>query len=116
MESLPGSHRWGSGPMNVFELFLPLYEPGGTRFAAELFHATRDELVERFGGLTIYARAPATGLWAQEGSDAERDHLVVYEVMVEDNDRAWWSAYKSLLQQRFRQKEMVIRRSVIDLV
>jgi hypothetical protein len=102
--------------MHVFQLFLPLYDPAGPRFTADVFHATRDELVERFGGLTMYTRAPATGLWGEEGSTAERDSLVIYEVMVEDYDPAWWSAYKDLLKQRFRQKEMIIRRSVIDLV
>ena len=41
-----------------------------------------EELIERFGGLTTYSRAPANGYWLEDGENAVRDETVVYEVMV----------------------------------
>ena len=38
-----------------------------------------------------------------------RDEIVVYEVMCETVDRAWWSNYRATLERRFRQDELVIR-------
>ena len=38
-----------------------------------------------------------------------RDELVLYEVMVESLDRAWWSGYRSELERRFRQERVVVR-------
>jgi streptogramin lyase len=39
----------------------------------------------------------------------ERDDIVVYEVMVDDLDRAWWSTYRAGLEQRFGQEEIAVR-------
>ena len=44
----------------------------------------RDELIKTYGGLTAYARAPATGYWNKEASPSApvvRDDIVVYEVL-----------------------------------
>jgi hypothetical protein len=34
---------------------------------------------------------------------------VVYEVMVESLDAAWWADYRQALQRRFEQDELVVR-------
>jgi len=71
--------------------------------------------VDRFGGLTAYNRAPAQGLWNDDGG-VERDEIVVYEVMADDLDPAWWAAYRTGLAQRFDQKELVVRAQPIELL
>ena len=101
--------------MHLVQLLLPLYAQDGGRLDAALFGAVRQELVDRFGGLTAYSRAPANGLWENDGS-VERDDIVVYEVMSERLDRAWWARYRQELAARLRQKELVVRAQVIEVL
>ena len=101
--------------MHLVQLLLPLYGQDGARLPGELFAAVREELVDRFGGLTAYSRAPASGLWAEgEGEAVEHDDIVVYEVMVDALDRDWWRHYREDLTARFRQKELVVRAQRIE--
>lgn len=95
--------------MHLIQLFVPLKDNSGTPFAPALFSAVRAELTQAFGGVTAYQRAPATGLW-DDGSDGiQRDELVLFEVMVESLDRAWWKRYAADLAQRFHQDEVLVR-------
>lgn len=102
--------------MHLVQILLPLVADGGERLPQPLFGAVRAELVERFGGLTAYTRAPAKGLWAEGRDTVEHDDIVVYEVMVEELDRAWWAGYKAGLERRFRQKELVVRAQAIEML
>ena len=95
--------------MHLVQILLPLYDPAGERFPAVLYARVKDELTERFGGLTAYARAPAEGLWETPHGRTQRDDIVVYEVMIEELDRAWWTQYRQELEQRFRQRELAVR-------
>ncbi len=95
--------------MQLVELLIPLYDNRGKRFARAHYRATTEELTEKFGGLTAYVHAPATGLWKKRSSKALRDDLVVYEVMVERLERKWWAAYRRKLEARFDQDELVVR-------
>ncbi|HVL75382.1 MAG TPA: hypothetical protein VM406_05145, partial [Noviherbaspirillum sp.] len=70
---------------------------------------TRTELIERFGGLTAYSRAPADGLWKPDGGAAVRDELVVVEIMADVLDEAWWKDYRHRLEVRFRQQSILVR-------
>lgn len=99
--------------MHLVQILLPLYDPEGERFAQELYARVKDELTERFGGLTAYARAPAEGLWEQRPGKTQRDDIVVYEVMAEELDSPWWTQYRQELEQRFRQRELVVRAHAI---
>jgi hypothetical protein len=99
--------------MHLVQLLLPLYGQDGEKLPPTLFAAVRAELVERFGGLTAYSRAPASGLWA-EGERVEHDEIVVYEVMVPRLERPWWKGYREELTKRFRQKELVVRAQRIE--
>ena len=94
--------------MHLVQLLLPLYSNSGIPFEQKLFLEVRNELVERFGGITAYTRAPANGLW-QESERIVRDDLVVYEIMAETLDEDWWRRYRVLLQDRFQQESLVIR-------
>ena len=95
--------------MHLIQLFLPLRDNEGKAFAPATFAAVRDELTDAFGGVTAYQRAPATGLWEDGGDTVQRDDLVLFEVMVESLDRAWWKRYGADLADRFRQDEILVR-------
>jgi hypothetical protein len=100
--------------MMLVQLLLPLYDGEGRRFDQAQFEVVVRELTERFGGLTAYARSPAAGLWQDEPGRTQRDDIVVYEVMVEALDRAWWKGYRERLEREFRQKELVVRAQEIQ--
>lgn len=51
--------------MHLVQLLLPLYNNSGMRFEKNLYKEVRDELVNRFGGITAYTRAPVHGLWQE---------------------------------------------------
>jgi hypothetical protein len=44
------------------------------------------------------------------------DEIVVFEVMTEALDAAWWGNYRSQLERDFRQDQIVIRASTIALL
>ena len=94
----------------LVEIFLPLFDRKGKRFPARLHEAVRAELVTQFGGMTAHLRTPALGLWkARDRARAERDVLIIYEVMTPRLKRSWWSNYRRQLEAKFRQQELVIR-------
>lgn len=95
--------------MHLVQLLLPLRDGAGRPFPASHYAELRATLTERFGGLTAYTRAPAEGLWAPEGEPPARDDVVVYEVMVDALDAAWWRALRASLEARFEQDELVVR-------
>jgi len=96
--------------MYLVQLLLPLFDNDGQRLPESAFRTVREELTTRFGGLTAYSRAPATGLWQDEDDGSTtHDEIVVYEVMVDALDRLWWASYREGLERTFRQKELVVR-------
>lgn len=97
----------------LVQLLLPLRAPDGTALPAEPYARLTAELTARFGGLTAYTRAPAEGLW-DDGAERVRDDIVVYEVMADALDRAWWAALRRRLERELRQDELVIRASAAE--
>lgn len=100
--------------MHVIEIFLPLNRRDGAAQPAERIGELRRELLERFGGLTAFTRAPAEGLWADESDRVERDRIVILEVMAEEIDRGWWTALRERLERELDQEEVLIRASAVD--
>jgi hypothetical protein len=94
--------------VHLVQLLLPF----GRR--REMYERVFRELTERFGGMTAYSRSPAEGLWKKRRDAAERDDIVVVEVMVERLDRRWWARYRATLERRFRQREVVVRAHAIE--
>ena len=43
-----------------------------------------------------------------------RDDIVIFEVMADQLERPWWRQYRTELEQRFSQTELVIRASPIE--
>jgi hypothetical protein len=95
--------------MFVIEIFLPLRDNRGDAFSKSAFDAVKRTLTDRFGGVTQFVRAPAIGLWEDDRGEVRRDEIVVYEVMAESLDRAWWRSYRARLEADFKQEEVVIR-------
>lgn len=102
--------------MHLIQILLPLYDNAGAQQPAELFEQTREDLIGRFGGLTAYTRAPAKGLWKEDASTTKRDDIVIYEVMTESLDEAWWRTYRGNLEQRFQQEEIVVRAQSVKVL
>jgi len=101
-------------PVYLVEFFLPVFDNEGARFPKQAFDRVRDELTERFGGVTAFMRSPAMGLWEDEGGSVRRDDLVSFEVMTETLDRDWWRNYREGLGKHFRQQEILMRASSFE--
>lgn len=99
--------------MHLVQLLLPLKDQDGKPFPRSFYRSVRETLTDRFGGLTAYSRAPAEGVW-DDGDEVAHDDIVVYEVMVEDLDRAWWGDYRARLERQFDQEELVVRAEQIE--
>ena len=102
--------------MYLIQLLLPLHDNERNEFTPEVYTSVRLELSERFGGLTVYTRAPALGLWKPNGSEASRDDIVIFEVMAKELDADWWREYKHDLERRFRQEMLVIRAQEMQML
>lgn len=96
--------------MFLIQVLVPLADNNGARFPDAAFAKLSTELASQFGGLTAYTRSPAIGLW-QPASDESprRDDVVVFEVVADELDRSWWAGYRTALEQRFRQDDVMIR-------
>jgi len=95
--------------MHLVQLLLPVRDEEGRAYPRELYDELVRLLTERFGGVTAYTRAPATGLWEAASGETVRDQVVVYEVMAEALDPDWWGELRADLERRFRQEELVVR-------
>ena len=100
--------------MYHIQLLLPLYDNEGRAFSGAEFARVRDELTERFGGVTAYSRSPAEGVWKDEEGGVSRDSVVAFEVLADDLDRDWWAAYRDALAARFRQDELMITAAAVE--
>jgi len=102
--------------MHLVQCFLPLYDNEKNKFPQSMYEAVCRTLRDRFGGLTGYTRAPASGLWKDHDAGATHDDLIIYEVMAESLDIEWWRNYRRELESRFRQEHIVIRAHPIELL
>lgn len=100
--------------MFLVQMLLPIYDDSGERFPQAYFSEVREHLTQRFGGVTVYLRSPAEGTWRDRTGGIDRDDMVMCEVMVEELDRTWWSAYRTQLERRFRQEELVVRATALE--
>jgi hypothetical protein len=98
-------HRAG---MVLVQLLLPQTDPEGQPLGTAVA-TTRAELVERFGGITAYLRSAALGAWVNPEGRVERDDVVMVEVIADAFDRPWWRDYRRVLEERFRQREVLVR-------
>ena len=102
--------------MQLVQILLPLYNNKKEQFTANLFANVKQELTDKFGGITTYSRSPATGLWKENEDKTVKDDIIIYEVITENIDRDWWLAFKENLRQAFQQDELLVRTWAIELI
>ena len=102
--------------MKLMQVLLPLYDNQGQALPKALFDKVREEMRQRFGGVTAFIRSPAIGVWEDEQGTVCRDDVVLFEVMADTLDRAWWDNYRRILEQRFRQESILIRATDVELL
>ena len=95
--------------MHLVQILLPLHDNAQEPFPREEYVRVRQELMERFGGLTVYTRAPAEGMWKPNENHTSRDDIAIFEVMASKLDPDWWRNYRHELEARFRQDVILIR-------
>lgn len=95
--------------MYLVQILLPVYDNAGHAFEPDDYVELRSELADRFGGVTTYMRAPARGIWKGDTGETSRDDIVIFEVMTEELDRAWWNGFRKELERRFRQESLIVR-------
>ena len=95
--------------MHLVQILLPTHDNDQEPLPREAYGRVREELTERFGGLTVYTRAPAEGLWRLNDNYTSRDDIVIFEVMAKELDASWWRKYRHDLEKRFRQDVILIR-------
>jgi hypothetical protein len=99
--------------MYLIEILLPLRDKKERPFAARIYQSLRDDLTERYGGVTAFTRAPAEGE-TRAGSGKVHDDIVLFEVMTDKIDRHWWKQYRESLERTFEQDEIVVRAIAFD--
>jgi hypothetical protein len=73
-----------------------------------MFTDVRRELMDLFGGVTVFSQGPAQGFWqGEEGTS--RDDIVIFEIMTEAVDESWWKTRRERLEDEFRQDEVIVR-------
>jgi len=98
---------------SLVQILLPTSDAEGVGFPVVVFNDVRAVLTKQFGGMTFYSNAPAEGIWGS-GPNAEKDDIVIAEVMVDAVDAGWWRDYRSALERIFRQDEIVVRALPIE--
>jgi hypothetical protein len=99
-----------------YEILLPLQSNDGSSVPDRDLNQTREELVDRFEAVSVQPGTVA-GLWVHEGTRYE-DSLVRFTVDVEDTseNRQFFVAWKPILLQRFRQLDIYITSSLIEVI
>ncbi|MBA2743508.1 MAG: hypothetical protein H0U43_04225 [Chthoniobacterales bacterium] len=95
--------------MYLVQILLPIHDNAQASFPREDYRRVRQELTEKFGGMTVYTRAPAEGHWKLNDNHTSRDDIVIFEVMATELDATWWRNYRRELEARFRQEVIVVR-------
>ena len=99
--------------MQLIEILLPVADNRGQAFDQKKFDDLREVLTRKFGGLTTFARTPAQGYWRPDSQNTHVEDVVVFEVMADDVDEAWWFECRTELERTFEQTEIVIRSHAI---
>lgn len=102
--------------MYLIQILLPLYDNDARPIPHNEFEQVRDELAERFGGITTYVHSPAEGLWKESATSTVHDDIVIYEVMAGELDREWWRDYRLGLAGRFHQEVLIVRVNEVHML
>lgn len=101
--------------LHLVQVLLPCTDNEGQPFAKEDFEQVKQELGDRFEGVTARLQAPAEGLWGG-GPSTDRDDIVIFEVMTDEIDLEDWRRRRADLERHFRQDKVIIRYLPMALV
>lgn len=76
--------------MHLIQIFFSVFNPQKLLFPSHFYKKLSKNLTEKLGGLTSYFRSPAEGLWKEDGNKTVKDDIIIYEIVVETVDIAWW--------------------------
>ena len=96
-------------PATRYEILLPLKYNDGSSVEPERLLQTKQDLVQKFGALTVDPY-PVQGLWTHQGTSYQ-DALLRYTVDVEEDTAAvqvFFGEFKEILKSRFRQLDVWI--------
>lgn len=91
------------------QILLPLRDNDGRAFAQTTWEGLKRRLVDAFGGVTAYQRAPAQGVWAPDAHRQAAEDVFVVEVMTEAFDATWWEGLQQDLETALQQETVVVR-------
>jgi hypothetical protein len=98
-----------------YDIFLPLEYNDGTAVEMEKFAAVKQQLLQRFGGVTYFPQANE-GAW-QSDDVVYRDRIVIYRVLTDEAAaRDFLSALKTTLKDTFQQKSILIIERDVDIL
>jgi hypothetical protein len=90
-------------------MLLPTKDNAGTPYPDSFWQRLKRDMVERFGGVTAYTRAPAEGVWSGPADGAKAEDICIVEVMVSQIDEKWWHRYRADLENDWAQQKVVVR-------
>lgn len=95
--------------MLQYEIYVPLNYGNGQPIEEALLNQTKEELVRKFQGLTVYppALAPAEGFWVQRGQMI-LDEIIILRVITREDADEFLISYKEVLERRFQQDEVLV--------
>ena len=91
--------------MKRCEITLPLGYNNGDQIEAEKFYVTKQELVDKFGGISINRHW--SGSWRSKGK-VYNDSNVLFQINIPDEEVPFMKEYKKVLEERFQQIEIQI--------
>jgi inorganic pyrophosphatase len=113
--TMAGAEVNSKGRKLLIEIFLPVKQDAQDGATPAYLQALQKRYTQKFGGVTIYDRSPATGLWQPEESVC-RDTIIIYEVITDHFDLSYWQEEKLHLQKDLEQSQILIRYSTITIV
>jgi hypothetical protein len=102
--------------MKLVQLYIPLASAGRAGASVANLKALQEQLTERFGGSTAMIGSPLRGLWRESGEEVEEDRIVVFEIILKCVEKRWWLNLKIELEEKFRQKEVLIRILPVEIL
>ncbi|MFC7524227.1 hypothetical protein ACFQRK_09755 [Parapedobacter sp. GCM10030251] len=102
--------------MKLIQVFIPLTDNTGNHFPESYFTQLKSAFSEKYGGVTVYKQMPIEGFWKETKATAEKDVLVIFEVLTDTLDISYWKDLKTQLETTFRQKDLLIRYWEITVV
>ncbi len=96
-------------PDPIYDIHLPLTYNDGNVIEEEKFTLTRDELVDRFGGMTSTPPGfPLVGYWYSPLGVVVEDNIVIWRVVSPEDDDIFFHEYQQMLEKRFIQDKVYI--------